>query len=101
MEHLSFQAFYPLSAAACNEKIIAAKQQLGEQLLILGHHYQRDEVYQHADRVGDSLGLSRQAAESKAKYIVFCGVHFMAEVSSILTAPDQITVLPDLAAGCS
>lgn len=82
-------------------RIRAARQALGERLVILAHHYQRNEVYQHADFTGDSLKLSRQAAGTRAGYIVFCGVHFMAEVADILTRPDQIVTLPDLAAGCS
>ncbi|GAB4267812.1 MAG: quinolinate synthase NadA [Methylomicrobium sp.] len=69
--------------------------------MILGHHYQRDEVFKHADFTGDSLKLSRNAAVSEAEYIVFCGVHFMAEVADILSRPDQIAILPDMAAGCS
>lgn len=100
-EAVPFQAYYGLSNSVCDEKIFAAKQKLGKDLLILGHYYQRDEVYKHADVTGDSLGLSQQAAKSTAKYIVFCGVHFMAEVSAIMTRPEQITILPDLAAGCS
>jgi len=98
---LDFAQYAALDKEACDDIIRAAKQKLGDDVLILGHYYQRDEVYKHADRVGDSLGLSQQAAKTKARYIVFCGVHFMAEVSDILTAPEQITVLPDLAAGCS
>ncbi len=85
---------------ACQERIRAAKEKLGDRLVILGHHYQREEVFQHADFVGDSLKLSRQAAASKAEYIVFCGVHFMAEVADILSRPDQTAILPDLDAGC-
>jgi quinolinate synthase len=82
--------------------IQAAKQSLGDKLLILGHHYQRDEVMRWADARGDSYGLSRlAAANSSAKYIVFCGVHFMAESADILTADDQVVILPDLNAGCS
>ncbi len=90
-----------LDDAECERRIIAAKQQLGDKVVILGHHYQRDEVYRHADISGDSLKLSRYASESNAKYIVFCGVHFMAEVADILSRPDQISILPDMAAGCS
>ena len=90
-----------LSDAQCEARIRAAKAQLGERLLILGHHYQRDEVFQFADISGDSLKLSAEAAKSNAEYIVFCGVHFMAEVADILTRDDQSVVLPDLAAGCS
>lgn len=85
----------------CNARIAEAKRILGDDLVILGHHYQRDEVFQHADYSGDSLKLSRQAADSAARYIVFCGVHFMAEVADILSRPDQVAILPDLSAGCS
>ena len=82
--------------------IQTAKTTLGDKLLILGHHYQREEVMRWADARGDSFGLSRLAASnSSAKYIVFCGVHFMAESADILTADDQVVVLPDLNAGCS
>lgn len=90
-----------LDDAECEQRIVAAKQALGSQVVILGHHYQRDEVYRHADVTGDSLKLSRYAAQSDAKYIVFCGVHFMAEVADILSRPDQTSILPDMAAGCS
>jgi quinolinate synthase len=80
----------------------AAKAALGDRLYILGHHYQRDEVIQFADTTGDSFKLSQQAAaHPEAEYIVFCGVHFMAESADILTAEHQRVILPDLAAGCS
>ncbi len=80
----------------------AAKEELGKRLFILGHHYQRDEVIQFADVTGDSFKLARDAAaRPEAEYIVFCGVHFMAESADILTAPEQKVILPDLAAGCS
>jgi len=82
-------------------RIEAAKAALGDRLVILGHHYQREEVYRHAHFSGDSLKLSRQAAATRADYIVFCGVHFMAEVADILSRPEQIVILPDLSAGCS
>ena len=95
------QDYALLSDQECDAKIIAAKAKLGKRCVILGHHYQRNEVFKHADFSGDSLKLSRDAAASDAEYIVFCGVHFMAEVSNILTRPGQITILPDLAAGCS
>ncbi len=85
----------------CQKRILAAKEELGERLVILGHHYQREEVFHHADFSGDSLKLSRQAANSKAEYIVFCGVHFMAEVADILSRPDQVSIIPDISAGCS
>ena len=74
---------------------------LGDRVVILGHHYQRDEVFKHADFSGDSLKLSREAANSKAEFIVFCGVHFMAEVADIISRPDQVAILPDLSAGCA
>ncbi len=90
-----------LSDEECDERIVAAKAKLGERCVILGHHYQRNEVFKHADFSGDSLKLSKDAAQSTAEYIVFCGVHFMAEVADILSRPDQIAILPDLAAGCS
>jgi len=80
----------------------AAKEALGERVFVLGHHYQRDEVIQFADVTGDSFKLARDAAaRPDAEYIVFCGVHFMAESADILTGPDQKVILPDLAAGCS
>jgi quinolinate synthase len=80
----------------------SAKEALGDRLYILGHHYQRDEVIQFADTTGDSFKLSQQAAaHPEAEFIVFCGVHFMAESADILTADHQQVVLPDLAAGCS
>ncbi|MDT7545579.1 MAG: quinolinate synthase [Actinomycetota bacterium] len=80
----------------------AAKEALGDRLFVLGHHYQRDEVIQFADVTGDSFKLAQQAADRPdAEFIVFCGVHFMAESADILTGPGQAVVLPDLAAGCS
>ena len=90
-----------LTDEECDARIDIARRTLGERLVILGHHYQRDEVFRHTDFSGDSLKLSREAARSKAEYIVFCGVHFMAEVADILSRPEQVSVLPDLAAGCS
>jgi quinolinate synthase len=84
------------------EWIATARASLGDRLLILGHHYQRDEVMRWADLRGDSFALSRMAAENQtAEYVVFCGVHFMAESADILTADHQQVVLPDLNAGCS
>jgi quinolinate synthase len=79
----------------------AAKAALGDRLLVLGHHYQREEVMRWADARGDSFGLSRLAAASVAEHIVFCGVHFMAESADILTGDHQQVLLPDLNAGCS
>lgn len=83
-------------------RALAAKEKLGEKVFVLGHHYQRDEVVQFADVMGDSFKLARDAAaRPDAEYIVFCGVHFMAESADILTSPSQAVILPDLAAGCS
>jgi quinolinate synthase len=83
-------------------RIAAAKASLGERLFVLGHHYQRDEVMRWADARGDSYRLSVLAQQrAEAEYIVFCGVHFMAESADILTAPHQQVILPDLNAGCS
>ncbi|MEU4161342.1 quinolinate synthase NadA [Actinoplanes sp. NPDC026670] len=80
----------------------AAKAALGDRVFVLGHHYQRDEVIQFADVTGDSFKLAQQAAaRPDAEFIVFCGVHFMAESADILTTPSQRVILPDLAAGCS
>ena len=86
---------------AIAERIAELKFELGDDLLILGHHYQRDSIVMHADFLGDSFMLSQKAAESDAKYIVFCGVHFMAESADILTSDEQIVMLPNLRAGCS
>jgi quinolinate synthase len=82
-------------------RIHAAREQLGRDVVILGHHYQRDEVIRFADVTGDSYKLSQEAAHTDARYIVFCGVHFMAESADVLARPGQQTVLPDLNAGCS
>lgn len=98
---IEMQNFTALGEEEIQDRIIAAKETLGERLIILGHHYQREETFRHADVSGDSLKLSRSAANSKAEYIVFCGVHFMAEVADIVSRPEQISILPDLAAGCS
>lgn len=84
-----------------DDRIAAAKEQLRGQAIILGHHYQRDEVIRFADFRGDSYKLSQQAATAAARYIVFCGVHFMAESADILSRPEQQVILPDLNAGCS
>lgn len=87
--------------AAIAERITELKASLGDRLLILGHHYQRDSIVMHADFIGDSFMLSQKAAESDAEFIVFCGVHFMAESADILTSKEQSVVLPNLRAGCS
>lgn len=86
---------------AIAERITELRKQLGSDLMILGHHYQRDSIVMHADFIGDSFMLSQKAADSTAKYIVFCGVHFMAESADILTNEQQHVILPNLRAGCS
>ena len=82
-------------------RISAARRELGRECVVLGHHYQRDEVIRFADFRGDSYKLAQQAAQAGGKYIVFCGVHFMAESADVLSHPGQVTILPDLNAGCS
>ena len=79
-------------------RVEAAREELGSRVVILGHHYQRDDVIRHADLTGDSYQLSVMASQSDAEYIVFCGVHFMAESADILGKPSQRVVLPDLGA---
>ena len=83
------------------ETIEAAREALGKRVVILGHHYQRDDVIRHADLTGDSYQLSVMASQTEADYIVFCGVHFMAESADILGKPHQRVILPDMGAGCS
>ena len=106
-EHISERQALPekylgLSDEEMDRRIAAARATLGSKLVILGHHYQRDEVIRFADYTGDSFRLARQVAQRpEADYIVFCGVHFMAESADILSAPHQQVILPDLAAGCS
>lgn len=81
-------------------KIAAAKKKLGDKIFILAHHYQRDEIVKYADATGDSLKLSKIAASANAKYIIFCGVHFMAETADIINEGKKIVILPDINAGC-
>jgi quinolinate synthase len=98
------QAMMPVAPAAedVQDRITAARRTLGKRVVILGHHYQRDEVIRHADFTGDSFKLAQLAASRpEAEYIVFCGVHFMAESADILSAPHQKVILPDLDAGCT
>ncbi len=96
------ERFLGLSDEEMDTRITAARQALGSRLVILGHHYQRDEVFKFADYTGDSFKLARHiASRPEADYIVFCGVHFMAESADVLAAPHQQVILPDLAAGCS
>ncbi|HJM87428.1 MAG TPA: quinolinate synthase NadA, partial [Candidatus Thalassarchaeaceae archaeon] len=83
------------------QRIIAAKKQLGDKVMILGHHYQRDSIIEHADETGDSFLLARKAADSEAEFIIFCGVHFMAESADILTDDNQMVLMPNIRAGCS
>jgi quinolinate synthase len=98
---IAFDRFKTLQEEDCGERIAAAKARLGKRAVVLAHHYQRADVYKHADLTGDSLKLSKLASQTDAEYIVFCGVHFMAEVADILSQPEQISILPDLSAGCS
>ncbi len=106
-EHLSERQALPdrylgLSDAEMDARIAAAKAALGSRLVILGHHYQRDEVIKFADYIGDSYKLAQQVSKHPdAEFIVFCGVHFMAESADVLSADHQQVILPDLAAGCS
>jgi quinolinate synthase len=99
---LPFEPYRDLADRDLEERIIAVKEQMGDSLLILGHHYQQDEVIRFADLRGDSLKLSQLAASSGAcRAIVFCGVHFMAETADVLSREEVEVYLPDLAAGCS
>src|SRR5215813_2615549 len=96
------ERFRGLSDDEMDRRIAAAKDHLGRRLVILGHHYQRDEVIRFADYTGDSYKLAGQVSKHPdAEFIVFCGVHFMAESADVLSAPHQQVILPDLAAGCS
>src|ERR1041384_5708295 len=106
-EHLSERQPLPerylgLSDAEMDARITAARKALGKRLVILGHHYQRDEVIKFADYTGDSYKLAGEISRHpEAEFIVFCGVHFMAESADVLSLPTQQVLLPDLAAGCS
>jgi quinolinate synthase len=106
-EHIAERQALPekylgLSDTEMDARIAAARAKLGNRLVILGHHYQRDEVIRFADYTGDSHRLANQiASRPEAEFIVFCGVHFMAESADVLCAPNQQVILPDLAAGCS
>ncbi len=96
-----FDSYLLVPDNALDDRIAAAKARLGQDVVILGHHYQRDEVVKFADFRGDSLKLSFQASQAEGRYIVFCGVHFMAESADILRREHQTVILPDLNAGCS
>ncbi|MCI0782803.1 MAG: quinolinate synthase NadA [Chloroflexi bacterium] len=96
------EAYWDLDGEALAERIATARAKLGERCVILGHHYQREDIIQFTDLRGDSFKLARWAAERPdAEFIVFCGVHFMAEAADILAAPHQKVVLPNMSAGCS
>jgi quinolinate synthase len=97
----SLENYLVLPDHTMDERIAAARKVLGRECVILGHHYQRDEVIRFADFRGDSYRLAQQGAQVGGKYIVFCGVHFMAESADVLSQPGQVTILPDLNAGCS
>jgi quinolinate synthase len=96
-----FDSYLLVPDNTLDDRIAAAKARLHDDVVILGHHYQRDEVIKFADFRGDSLKLSFQASEAEGRYIVFCGVHFMAESADILRREHQTVILPDLNAGCS
>src|SRR6202165_1064546 len=96
-----FDSYLLVPDNALDDRIAAANARLGQDVVILGHHYQRDEVVKFADFRGDSLKLSFQASQAEGRYIVFCGVHFMAESADILRREHQTVILPDLNAGCS
>lgn len=96
------EKYKQMSVEEMEERVREIKSKFGKKLFIPGHHYQKDEVIQFADATGDSLQLAQQSAKNRdAKFIVFCGVHFMAETADILTSDEQIVILPDLRAGCS
>jgi quinolinate synthase len=97
----SLENYLALPDNSMDERIAMARELLGKTTILLGHHYQRDEVIRFADFTGDSYKLSKIAAETDAKYIVFCGVHFMAESADVLGRDEQQVILPDLNAGCS
>src|SRR5256886_12922217 len=96
-----FDSYLLVPDNTLDDRIAAAKARLGRDVVILGHHYQRDEVVKFADFRGDSLTLSFQASQAEGRYIVFCGVHFMAESADILRRQHQTGILPDFHAGCS
>jgi quinolinate synthase len=95
------EQYHTMSQEELARRVKERKAQFGSSLCILGHHYQRDEVVALADFVGDSLKLSQQAASTAARYIVFCGVHFMAESADVLSSGDQVVCLPNMLAGCA
>ena len=98
---IKFTQFEEIRDSECAPRIARARERLGKDCVLLAHHYQRADVYCHSDIQGDSLELAKHAARQEAGKIVFCGVHFMAEVADMLSGNDQAVVLPDLAAGCT
>ena len=90
-----------LSNKDISDRISSSKKRLGDKIIILGHHYQRDSIIKHTDLIGDSFLLSKMAADSSSEFVIFCGVHFMAESADILTRENQKVILPNLRAGCS
>ena len=101
MKQLMPDAYRELPEAELVERINRVRQKFGPELFMLVHHYQRDEIVELADATGDSFALSKKAAENRqAKYIVFCGVHFMAESAAVLARPDQAVFIPEIRAGC-
>src|SRR3972149_749632 len=95
------EAYWGLNGAALTERIAEARRRLGTRCVVLGHHYQREDIIQFADYRGDSFNLARWAAgRGGAGFMVFCGVHFMAESAGILSQPHQKVVLPNMSAGC-
>ena len=102
LEHTRpLEDFLVMPEAEISDRIEAARVELGNRVVVLGHHYQRDDVIKHADLTGDSYQLSVMASQTDAEFIVFCGVHFMAESADILGKPEQRVILPDMGAGCS
>ena len=94
--------YLKMTAEEVNDGIASAREVLGDQVILLGHHYQREDVFKYADFSGDSYKLARLASKQKdAEYIIFCGVHFMAETADVLSGPQQTVILPNMAAGCS
>ena len=101
VQEIAIENYLMMSDQEISERVETAREELGENVVILGHHYQRTDVVKHADLTGDSYQLSVLASQTNADYIVFCGVHFMAESADILGKPSQTVILPDLGAGCS
>lgn len=100
-DHLPRISEEELSDQQVLEELQSIRQKLGDRLVVLGHHYQQDDVISLADHTGDSLQLAREAAKLKSEYIIFCGVHFMAETADMLSQPHQKVILPDMNAGCT